>query len=238
MKRVIAVVGVALLVAGLSGCRNSTTSPKSIVEKPQAMVEKPSRTVLGNPRKEVFAAIAGNVADADRDGKGDNHNALPGGAPVLIAAGVISGLPGGPGSNGTVRIHTEWRIASFVGHRVVSAKARFHTDRGSIDALDTQFFALSADGNGTLEDTDFESPGTPIKGAIMPVGAEGTFDFDVTKELQTAMDAGFSYFSVQGRVNESMVVRGAQRGLQVCSSAQGNINAGKTPSLIIVFAPE
>ena len=56
------------------------------------------RVVIGRAAFLDGSEIAGNVADADGDGFGDNHNALPGSAPVLMAAGVD--ITGGAGSNG------------------------------------------------------------------------------------------------------------------------------------------
>src|SRR5213075_163405 len=52
------------------------------------------------------ATIAGNVADSDANGLGDNANALPGSAPVFMSAGVNQA--GGAGSSGTVRMQFEW----------------------------------------------------------------------------------------------------------------------------------
>ena len=69
----------------------------------------------------IGAEIAGNVADSDDDGFGDNHNNLPGGAPVFMSAGVD--LTGGAGSNGIVRMQIEW--AGLFGSIVTSTAPVF-----------------------------------------------------------------------------------------------------------------
>ncbi len=183
------------------------------------------------------AEIGGNVADADDDGFGDNHNALPGSSPVFVSAGV--GSEGGPGSNGTVRIHIEWDITGLAGAtNLESAAVLLHTHRGTTDSLDTAFFHVGTDGNGTLEDSDFESVAEPVAGAVMqvppaesmPVGTDGTFSFDVLSELQSDIDTGRSFFSVQGRVDESLT---SGRGLEVRSTASGNVSSFLEPQLSI-----
>src|SRR6185369_6678247 len=84
--------------------------------------------------------IAGNVADANFDGFGDNANALPGSAPVFMSAGV-NGI-GGAGSNGTVRMQFEWDMSSIIGSAdaLQSAHVVLPTHRGTIDSLDTYFY--------------------------------------------------------------------------------------------------
>ena len=182
------------------------------------------------------AAIAGNVADADGNGLGDNHNDLPGGAPVFVAAGVD--VSGGPGSNGTIRVHIEWGLAPLGLCTVRVAQVELRTSKGTVDQLDTQFFALSADGDGLLGDADFESPGLPIPGALMPVppvpfGTEGMFVFEVTGELRAAIESGLSFFSMQGRVDESLSGTGFKRGLQVRSTASLNLVNDLVPKLAV-----
>lgn len=183
------------------------------------------------------AEIAGNVADANDDGFGDNHNVLPGAAPVFVSAAV--GGAGGPGSDGTSRIHIEWDVSGFGdGSNLESARVHLHTHRGTIDSLATQFFS-AAGGNGTLEDADFEAGMEAVSGAVMPVppladqplGADGTFTFDVKAPLQAALAAGATSFSVQGRVDESLT--GPARGLEVRSSASGNLASFLEPQLEI-----
>jgi len=185
------------------------------------------------------AEIAGNVADANDDGFGDEHNDLPGGSPVLVSAGV--GQSGGPGSNGTVRIHIEWDISTLGGlaSSLESAQVLLTTNRGTNDSLDTTFWASAkgdaADGDGLLGDGDFETALTPVPGAVMPVsgnvGEDGTFSFDVKSQLVAALEAGRPFFVVQGRVDESLV--GPARGLQVRSTASGNLSSNLEPQLAL-----
>jgi hypothetical protein len=185
------------------------------------------------------AEMAGNVADANDDGFGDEHNALPGDAPVLVSAGV--GQSGGAGSNGTVRIHIEWDISTLGGlaSSLQSAQVLLRTNRGTIDSLDTAFYASAngdaAAGDGQLSADDFEAPLTPVAGAVMPVSGDenvdGTFSFDVKSQLVAALEAGRRFFIVQGRVDESLV--GPARGLQVYSTASSNVGSGYEPQLSI-----
>lgn len=179
------------------------------------------------------AEIAGNVADANNDGFGDNHNALPGSAPVFISA-AVGQVGGGAGSNGTSRIHIEWDISTFSGS-FTTARVTLNTHRGTIDSLDTFFFAGNG-GNGTLEDTDFESSLEAVGATMpvpptseMPVGADGTFTFDVLGPVNSAIAAGADFFTVQGRVDETTV--GAFRGLEVRSTASGNVSSFLQPHL-------
>ena len=182
------------------------------------------------------AAVAGNVADSDADTFGDNVNSLPGSGPVFVSAGVLQA--GGAGSNGTVRIHSEWDITSFPSTSLESAEVLLNTNRGATDSVDTFFFYGTAEGNGTLEVTDFETPATQISGVMMPVtgtvGVDGTFTLDVTAALQSAITAGFNYFTLQGRVDESSLT--AARGLQVRSTAAGNLTSDLEPQLTASFA--
>jgi len=67
-----------------------------------------------------------------------------------------------------------------------------------------------------------------------PTGTEGTFVFNVTNQLRAARAAGRNFFSVQGRVNEALAGGGFQRGLQVRSTATGNLSLGKQPTLQVV----
>jgi len=54
---------------------------------------------------------------------------------------------------------------------------------------------------------------------------------------KAARAAGRSFFSVQGRVNEALAGGGFKRGLQVRSSATGNLTLGKEPKLNVVTTP-
>jgi len=182
--------------------------------------------------------VAGNVADADGDGLGDNSNDLPGESPVLVSAGVD--LSGGPGSNGVVRIHAEWWLGDLTvpSGELTGADVLLSTYRGTTDALDTLFYAGGLDQHGTLEDSDFESPLEQLPGVVMPVpdvpvGTEGTFSFSVLPQLKAALEAGFDALVIQGRVDESVVGFGSARGLQVRSSATSNVDAFLQPQLSI-----
>jgi hypothetical protein len=187
-----------------------------------------SRHIVLTPHAAVLqpAAIAGNVADADNNGFGDNHNALPGSAPGLMSAGV--GQSGGAGSNGTTRIEIEFDISQFAGSAdaLQSASVTLPTNRGTTDSVDTRFYWVTAEGDGALSDSDFEGAGEQIPGATMPVpsgmgiGSDGTFTFGVLDQVRTAMRLGRNYFVVQGRVDESQ--GGSVRGLQVRTTAAGN----------------
>ncbi len=183
------------------------------------------------------AEIAGNVADADTNGAGDNHNDLPGASPIFISAGV--GQTGGAGSNGTKRIHIEWDLSGLQGLGTInSASVTLNTHRGTSDSLDTFFYAV-AGGDGLLTDSDFEASGEPIAGAVMPVpslsvqpvGADGTYSFDVIGQLRAAIAAGAPFFSIQGRVNETTA--GPARGLEVRSTADDNLASFLEPQLEI-----
>jgi Big-like domain-containing protein len=196
-----------------------------------------SRRITGKAAFLDPAEVAGNVADDTADGFGDNHNDnLAGGTPVFINAGV--GLSGGNGSNGTVRIQIEWDISTLgpIGNGS-TAEITLTTNRGTTDAIDTFFFA-GGGGNGTLENSDFEANLEQLQGVAMPVtgslGADGTFSFDVKDALNDAIAAGATFFTVQGRVNETS---SSGRGLGVYSSADNSLNVGKVPALILTSPP-
>ena len=191
-------------------------------------------TMLANSL--VTATIAGNVADADNDGFGDNANALPGSAPVFMSAGVNQS--GGSGSGGTVRMQFEWDISNIGSiSNLQGAQVLLPTHRGTIDSLDTFFYAINASGDGNLTNSDFESPATQISGAVMPVppdmtiGADGTFTFNILSELRAAATGGFNFFAIQGRVNETLT--SPSRGLEVRTTASGNISSNAVPTLAL-----
>lgn len=183
------------------------------------------------------AAVAGNVADADDNGFGDNHNDnLGNGAPVFVYAAV--GSTGGNGSNGTVRIQIEFDISNL-GPVGASGTARVSltTNRGATDSLNTYFFA-GGGGNGTLEDGDFEANLEPLPGVVMPVsgqqGDDGTFSFDVKDALNAAIANGNSFFTVQARVDENL---SSGRGLGIYSTANNPLNDFKVPVLELTSPP-
>jgi cytoskeletal protein CcmA (bactofilin family) len=189
------------------------------------------------------AAVAGNVSDAENDGTGDGRDNLPGPAPVLVAAGVDVNLGGASAVEGVARIQIEWDISalqSSLGDSFIIDAARviLHTQKGTVDSVDTQFFAGTTDQDGVLAVSDFEAPvTTAIAGSTMPVpagptGTTGTFTFNVTSQLGSARcgfeilscGTAFTHFSLQGRVvgEQSLVGQGFARGLQVLSTATGN----------------
>ena len=197
-------------------------------------VLRPTAAVL------VGAAVAGNVADANNDGLGDNHNALPGSTPGLMSAGV--GQSGGAGSNGTTRMEIEWDVANFAGSAdaLQSATVLLRTNRGTTDSADTFFYAIGVDNDGQLTDNDYERTAEQIGNVTMPVpqsqsvGADGTFSFDVLAQLRAALNAGLTHFTVQGRVNES--AQTSVRGLQVYTTASGNLGSQFEPQLGLATA--
>ena len=63
----------------------------------------------------------------------------------------------------------------------------------------------------------------------LPIGADGTFSFDVRGPVNAAIAAGADFFTVQGRVDETTV--GAFRGLEVRSSASSNVSSFLHPRL-------
>jgi len=184
------------------------------------------------------ASIAGNVADSDANGLGDNANALPGSAPVFMSAGVNQA--GGAGSSGTVRMQFEWDMSSIVGSlgSLTSAQVLLPTNRGTIDSLDTFFYWVNASADGNLTNSDFESSAQQIAGVVMPVppemqiGADGTFSFSVLSQLQAS--SSFSFFAIQGRVDEINATSG--RGLQVRTTASGNQTSNNVPTLALTTA--
>ena len=200
------------------------TASRHFVVKPQAAVLNP-------------VTIAGNVADSNGDHLGDNANALPGAAPVFMSAG--ANQSGGAGSNGTVRMQFEWDMSSIAGSAgsLLSAQVVLPTNRGTIDSLDTFFYWVTASGDGNLTNSDFEAPAQQIANAVMPVpsdmpiGGDGTFSFGVLDQVRASAQGGFSFFAIQGRVDESFT--GPARGLQVRTTASGNLSSQNVPMLAL-----
>ncbi len=180
------------------------------------------------------AAIAGNVADANGDNLGDNANSLPGSTPIFMSAGVNES--GGSGSNGTVRMQFEWDLSNIGSAGALqSADVILPTHRGTTDSLDTFFYWTTVSGDGNLTNSDFEAPAQQISGAVMsvppsmPLGADGTFSFGVLDPLRTSVTSGFTFFAVQGRVDENQ--NGPARGLEVRTTASGNVSTNDVPML-------
>jgi hypothetical protein len=185
------------------------------------------------------AEAAGNVADADDNGFGDNHNDLSSSAPLFVYAMADGDSGNGPGGIGTARIQIEWDISQLGPIGTGStAEVTLTTNRGATDALDTYFFA-GPGGNGTLEDSDFEAANLEqLQGVVMPVtgaqGADGTFTFDVKGALNDAIASGATFFTIQARVDESLT---DGRGLGVYSTVDNPLNDGKVPALILESPP-
>jgi hypothetical protein len=204
---------------------------ESITTASRRLVIKPMAATL------VPVTIAGNVADSNGDHLGDNANALPGATPVFMSAGVNQS--GGAGSSGTVRMQFEWDMSNISGSlsSLQSAQVLLPTNRGTVDSLDTFFYAAGVTGDGNLTNSDFEAPAERIPDAVMPVpptmpiGGNGTFSFSVLGQLRAAAQNGFSFFAIQGRVDES--IAGPARGLQVRTTASGNISGNGIPQLAL-----
>lgn len=161
----------------------------------------------------INATIACVVSDSNYDGRGDEVNHCKG-APQLVSAAVNG--RGGRGHNGTVRWQVEWNISKLKASDIQSAAIVLHTDKGSIDSLDTFLYHIAADRDGSLRPEDFQAPAEPIRDAIMPVvDGERTFTVQVTDLLRKDLNAGHRYFSIQGRVDER---KSWGRGLQIVTT--------------------
>jgi hypothetical protein len=158
------------------------------------------------------------------------------------------GLPAGQartGIQGVARVQIEWDISTLptAAEGIESAAVTLSTVRGTVDSLDTFFFAGTAEQDGLLTVSDYQAPASQLSGVVMPVpvgsspGDEGTFVFNVTSQVKAARVAGRNFFSVQGRVNEALAGGGFKRGLQVRSTATDNLTAGKEPKLEVVTTP-
>ena len=141
------------------------------------------------------------------------------------------------GIQGTARINIEWDISTLDPDHIETADVVLNTKKGTVDLLDTFWHHVLADGDGLLSESDYEAaPVEPSPLAVMPViagptGTEGTFRFDVAAELRASVAAGFDFFVIQGRVDESLTGGGFQRGLQIRSTANGNLGGSLEPQL-------
>lgn len=157
---------------------------------------------------------AAGIIDNDGDGLGDG-NAAAG----LISAGIRrrTSVIG----DGTLRTHYEWDISSLSPEDVGSARIEIFYVRGSVDRLDTQFYAGTAAQDGMVTNDDYQAPATLVPNSLLPAtivdrGESGTFVFDVTSFVKNAVVQGFDHFSIQGRVDESLP--GSARGIQTASA--------------------
>lgn len=137
------------------------------------------------------------------------------------------------------RLQIEWDVGSLenLTNELTGADVILHTTKGTIDSLDTFFFVGSEDQDGLLTPSDFEAPAEPLPGVVMPVpavptGTNGTFTFDVLSELVAALTRDdVTFFSIQGRVDEGLAGQGFLRGLQVRTTADGNVQSFLQPQL-------
>jgi Big-like domain-containing protein len=148
------------------------------------------------------------------------------------------------GIQGVARVQIEWDISTLpTVEGIESAEVTLSTVRGTVDSLDTFFYAGTAEQDGVLAVSDYQAPASQISGVVMPVpagsnpGDEGTFVFNVTSQVKAARAAGRNFFSLQARVNEALAGGGFKRGLQVRSTATGNLTAGNEPKLQVVTTP-
>lgn len=159
-------------------------------------------------------SAAAGIIDNDGDGTGDG-NAVAG----LISAGIRrrTSVIG----DGTLRTHYEWDISSLSPEDVGSARIEIFYFRGSVDKLDTQFYAGTAAQDGMVTNDDYQAPATLVPNSLLPAtivdrGRSGTFVFDVTSFVKNAVVQGFEHFSIQGRVDESLP--GSARGIQTAAT--------------------
>ena len=146
---------------------------------------------------------------------------------------------GGPGSQGVSRMQIEWDISGLRGlvGSLQTAQVILYTTKGTTDSLDTYFYVGTGDQDGALTDSDFEAPATPLAGVVMPVpavpaGTDGSFTFDVKSQLlQVLTGDTINVFSIQGRVDEGLAGSGQARGLQVRTTAAGNLSSHFEPEL-------
>lgn len=187
----------------------------------------------------IFASVGGNTADCypmlkreppicKGDGKGDNHNDQLPAVPKFVSAVANGSESSGNGSKGKARIHVEFDISRLAGKKIRYAAVYLTTHRGTVDQAKTYWYYVTREGNGTLEDADYQSPATAISGAVMPVpptstlpvGDSGSFRFRVTNQLRDAVKRGRDFFSVQGRLKLRRRVPATPliRGLEVYST--------------------
>lgn len=150
------------------------------------------------------------------------------------------------GVQGVARVQIEWDVTSLANtdlEDIEAATVTLTTEKGTVDDMDTMFFVGTQNQDGFLEVSDFEASADVLDGAVMPVpagsqtGDEGTFSFSVTSKLKEALGQGFVFFSIQGRVDEAEAGSGFRRGLQIHSTATGNLTLGKEPQLDVVVSP-
>ena len=178
----------------------------------------------------IPVTVSGNVADNDANNLGDNSGAA---GSTFISAGIFSS--GTPGNNGTSRMHFEFPIASLGTGPVPVATVQITSFNSGFETLDTFFFAATIDGNGTIENSDFEIASAAVPSSTMLLssnaGGDATHTFDVTSQLNAALAAGRNFLVIQGRVDETIAGPGYQRGLEVYSHIASD--STKRPVLVV-----
>ncbi len=140
---------------------------------------------------------------------------------------------GEPLFNSTARIHIEFPLAE-VPPDFTDATVVFNTYRGQFDSLDTDFHVVGSEGNGILENSDFQSAITmnpvalmsvPVDDPNYPIGTMGEFSFNVTPSVKELLALEKNFLSIQGRSKRDSApeIYGYARGLQILSSAEGNL---------------
>lgn len=138
---------------------------------------------------------------------------------------------------GVARIQVEFPLAD-VPLDFTDAAVVLSTYKGQFDTADTNLHIVSSDGNGILENSDFESVVSVNPAAVMslttnpgiPAGTVDEFSFSVSPEVKSLLSQGKNYLSIQGRSSYDAVpqIYGFIRGHQIYSSAEPNL----TPNLM------
>ena len=191
----------------------------------------------------VGAKITGNVADSNADFLGDNKNDLPGPSPTYVSVftgGTAAGTPAGDA--GTGRIQMEWDLSLLNPSMVIdSASVVLNIRRGASDTEATVFLdQVGNAGNGLLDLSDYEAFAVSLGSSFMPVtvlasaGDTGTFSFDVSSTLITRLSGGGGFLALQARsAFEGFPTTTLKKGLDVNSTADGNLASGLEPQLMI-----
>jgi len=192
----------------------------------------------------IFASDARNIADFEEvfdnggvtivtDGVGDQRS-----LPVYpwLGAGIF--LSGASGQNGVARFQTEFSLGSIAGLPVTSAFLVLNSDYAPHQTLNTMFYHVTTDEEGSVTVNDFQSTVAATGIVQPPVGADATHMYDVTAYVQQDLLAGFGFTSYQGRVDEAAdtVFR---RGVEYFSLALDpavNSDPALRPRLVVTYA--
>lgn len=177
-------------------------------------------------------------------------NRAPVQGPTLVERAVVAGqvFEGGAevpvlmnaNERAHMQIEFDMRMLLELSPRITRADVVLQTHRSAVEGAPAQFHWFGNEADGELDPSDFFAEVERIPGAVMPippleqmpVGADGTFAFDVLGELQTALESGFRFFALQGRAPfDSLDVR---------TTAPENLERELEPRLIIetVLPPE